>query len=64
MQLRRAAEIANSKQKENIVIYYQNEPVSIVSLDSNIGTAYVKSINDNRGFEILVEELSEKNNNR
>ncbi|MDB8790316.1 small, acid-soluble spore protein, H family [Romboutsia sp. 1001216sp1] len=60
MQLRRAAEIMNSKQKENIVVYYQNEPVNIVSLNSNIGTAYVKSINNKRGFDILIEELSEK----
>lgn len=61
MQLRRAAEILNSNENNNTIVYYQNNPVTIVSVDNNIGTAYVKSVNDNNRFEVDLEQLIEKN---
>ncbi|HSQ87503.1 H-type small acid-soluble spore protein [Romboutsia sp.] len=62
MQLRRAAEILNSNENNNTIVYYQNNPVIIVSVDNNIGTAYVKSVNDdNNRFEVDLEQLIEKN---
>ena len=60
MQLRRAAELVNSKENQNTIVYYRNKPVNIVTVDNNIGTAYVKSINENHRFEVNLEELSEK----
>ncbi|MPN03205.1 Small, acid-soluble spore protein H [bioreactor metagenome] len=59
MQLRRAAEIVNSKENNNTVVYYQNKPVTIVTVDNNIGTAYVKSVDENNRFEVNLEDLSE-----
>ena len=61
MQLRRVAEILNSNENNNTIVYYQNNPVIIVSVDNNIGTAYVKSVNDNNRFEVDLEQLIEKN---
>lgn len=58
MQLRRAAEIVNSKD-ENVIVYYKQNPVTIESVDNNIGTAYVKSLHGNTRFEVDLEQLSE-----
>ncbi|WP_042274048.1 H-type small acid-soluble spore protein [[Clostridium] dakarense] len=58
MQLRRAAEIVNSEDK-NVIVYYKQNPVTIESVDNNIGTAYVKSLHGNTRFEVDLEQLSE-----
>lgn len=58
MQLRRAAEIVNSKD-ENVIVYYKQNPVTIESVDNNIGTVYVKSLHGNTRFEVDLEQLSE-----
>lgn len=58
MQLRRAAEIVNSED-ENVIVYYKENPVTIESVDNNIGTAYVKSLHGNTRFEVDLEQLSE-----
>lgn len=59
MQLRRAAEIVNSKDKDSIIVYYKQTPVTIESVDNNIGTAYVKSLHGDTRFEIDLEQLNE-----
>lgn len=59
MQLRRAAEICNNNENNNITLYYYNKPVKLVSVDNNIGTAYVKSLNDDLKFEVDLESLHE-----
>lgn len=59
MQLRRAAEIVNSKENDNIVVYYKENPVTIISVDNNIGTAYVKSLHGNSRYEVDLEQLNE-----
>lgn len=58
MQLRRASEIVNSKD-ENVIVYYKQNPVTIESVDNNIGTAYVKSLHGDTRFEVDLEQLSE-----
>jgi len=58
MQLRRAAEIVNSNDN-NTVIYYKEDPVTILSVDNNIGTAYVKSLHENSRYEVNLEDLCE-----
>jgi len=59
MQLRRAAEILNSNNKVNTVVYYNNTPVTIESVDNNIGTAHVKAVNNSVRMEVNLEELTE-----
>jgi H-type small acid-soluble spore protein len=59
MQLRRAVEIMNSNNKENIVVYYNDRPVTIESVDNNIGTAHVKTLNNSMRMEVNLEELTE-----
>ena len=59
MQLRRAAEICNNNENNNITLYYYNKPVKLVSVDNNIGTAYFKSLNDDSKFEVDLESLHE-----
>ncbi|WGX74934.1 small, acid-soluble spore protein, H family [Paraclostridium bifermentans] len=59
MQLRRAAEICNNNENNNITLYYYNKPVKLVSVDNNIGTAYVKALNDDSKFEVDLESLHE-----
>lgn len=61
MQLRRAAEICNNKENNSSTLYYYSKPVKLVSVDTNIGTAYVKSLNDDSQFEVDLESLHEKN---
>ncbi len=60
MQLRRATEICNNNENNNVTLYYNSEPVKLVSVDNNIGTAYVQSLNDDSKFEVILEELHEK----
>ena len=43
MQLRRAMEIVNT-QDNNSNIFYKENPVKILSVDNNIGTAYVETL--------------------
>ena len=59
MQLRRAAEICNNNDNDNVTLYYYNKPVKLVSVDNNIGTAYVKALNDDSQFEVNLESLHE-----
>ncbi len=60
MQLRRAMEICNNKNLENVELVYNDNPVKLISVDNNIGTAYIESINDNSKFEVDLETLHEK----
>jgi len=60
MQLRRATEICNNNENDNVTLYYNSKPVKLVSVDDNIGTAYVQSLNDDSKFEVILEELHEK----
>ncbi|CEJ73765.1 MAG: small, acid-soluble spore protein, H family [Paraclostridium sordellii] len=60
MQLRRAMEICNNKNIENVELVYNDNPVKLISVDNNIGTAYIESINDNSKFEVDLESLHEK----
>ena len=50
----------NNNENNNVTLYYNSEPVKLVSVDNNIGTAYVQSLNDNSKFEVILEELHEK----
>ena len=59
MQLRKAAEICNNNENDNVTLYYNSKPVKLVSVDNNIGTAYAKYLNDNSKFEVILEELHE-----
>lgn len=60
MQLRRASEICNNNENNNVTLYYYSKPVKLVSVDNNIGTAYVQSLNDDSKFEVTLEELHEQ----
>ena len=62
MQLRRAVEICNNNDNDNVTLYYYNKPVKLVSVDNNIGTAYVKALNDDSQFEVNLESLHENEN--
>jgi len=58
MQLRRAMEIVNSHEDNNNIFYKENQ-VKILSVDNNIGTAYVETLNGNSKFEVDLEQLNE-----
>ena len=58
MQLRRAMEIVNT-QDNNSNIFYKENPVKILSVDNNIGTAYVETLQGDSRFEVDLELLSE-----
>ena len=58
MQLRRAIEIVNT-QDNNSNIFYKENPVKILSVDNNIGTAYVETLQGDSRFEVDLEQLSE-----
>lgn len=58
MQLRRAMEIVNT-QDNNSNIFYKENPVKILSVDNNIGTAYVETLQGDLRFEVDLEQLSE-----
>ena len=62
MQLRRAVEICNNNDNDNVTLYYYDKPVKLVSVDNNIGTAYVKALNDDSQFEVNLEALHEDEN--
>ena len=57
MQLRRAMEIVNT-QDNNSNIFYKENPVKILSVDNNIGTAYVETLQGDSRFEVDLEQLS------
>ena len=58
MQLRRAMEIVNT-QDNNSNIFYKENPVKILSVDNNIGTAYVETLQGDSRFEVDLEQLRE-----
>ena len=58
MQLRRAMEIVNT-QDNNSNIFYKENPVKILSVDNNIGAAYVETLQGDSRFEVDLEQLSE-----
>ena len=58
MQLRRAMEIVNT-QDNNSNIFYKENPVKILGVDNNIGTAYVETLQGDSRFEVDLEQLSE-----
>ena len=58
MQLRRAMEIVNT-QDNNSNIFYKENPVKILSVDNNIGTAYVETLQGDSRFEVDLEQVSE-----
>lgn len=58
MQLRKAMEIVNT-QDNNSNIFYKENPVKILSVDNNIGTAYVETLQGDSRFEVDLEQLSE-----
>lgn len=58
MQLRRAMEIVNT-QDNNSNIFYKENQVKILSVDNNIGTAYVETLQGDSRFEVDLEQLSE-----
>ena len=58
MQLRKAMEIVNT-QDNNSNIFYKESPVKILSVDNNIGTAYVETLQGDSRFEVDLEQLSE-----
>ena len=58
MQLRRAMEIVNT-QDNNSNIFYKENPVKILRVDNNIGTAYVETLQGDSRFEVDLEQLSE-----
>ena len=58
MQLRRAMEIVNTQDNYSNIFYKEN-PVKILSVDNNIGTAYVETLQGDSRFEVDLEQLSE-----
>lgn len=58
MQLRRAMEIVNSHEDNNNIFYKENQ-VKILSVDNNIGTAYIETLDGNSKFEVDLEQLNE-----
>jgi H-type small acid-soluble spore protein len=49
----------NSNKNNDTIVYYERKPVTLVSVDNNIGTACVKSVDGNSRFEVDLEQLSE-----
>jgi H-type small acid-soluble spore protein len=62
MQLRRAVEIMNSNNKENTVVYYNDRPVTIESIeqDGEMKAAYIRTLDDNARLEVNLEQLHER----
>ena len=58
MQLRRAMEIVNTQDNSSNIFYKEN-PVKILSVDNNIGTAYIETLQGDSRFEVDLEQLSE-----
>ena len=44
---------------DNSNIFYKENPVKILSVDNNIGTAYVETLQGDSRFEVDLEQLSE-----
>ena len=61
MQLRRAMEIVNT-QDNNSNIFYKENPVKILSVDNNIGTAYVETLQGDSRFQVFFLSLEICNN--
>ena len=60
MQLRRAMEIVNGENNDvNSKIFYKENQVNLISVDNNIGTAYVESLDGNYKYEVDLEQLNE-----
>ena len=60
MQLRRAMEIVNGENNNvNSKIFYKENQVNLLSVDNNIGTAYVESLDGNYKYEVDLEQLNE-----
>ena len=60
MQLRRAMEIVNGENNNvNSKIFYKENQVNLRSVDNNIGTAYVESLDGNYKYEVDLEQLNE-----
>ena len=60
MQLRRAMEIVNGENNNiNSKIFYKENQVNLISVDNNIGTAYVESLDGNYKYEVDLEQLNE-----
>ena len=51
-------EIVNSQEDNNNIFYKENQ-VKILSVDNNIGTAYVETLSGNSKFEVDLEQLNE-----
>jgi H-type small acid-soluble spore protein len=62
MQLRRVVEIMNSNNKENTVVYYNDRPVTIESIeqDGDLKAAYIRTLDDNMRLEVRLEQLDER----
>lgn len=60
MQLRRALEIVNKENNNiNSKVFYKENQVNLISVDSNIGTAYVESLDGNYKYEVDLKQLHE-----
>lgn len=62
MQLRRAMEIINSKDSNvnrKSKIFYKENQVNLLSVDNNIGTAYVESMDGSCKYEVDLKQLNE-----
>ena len=60
MQLRRAMEIVNGENNNvNSKIFYKENQVNLISVDNNIGTAYVESLDGNYKYEEDLEQLND-----
>lgn len=60
MQLRRAMEIVNGENNNvNSKIFYKENQVNLISVDNDIGTAYVESLDGNYKYEVDLEQLNE-----
>lgn len=60
MHLRRAMEIVNGENNNvNSKIFYKENQVNLISVDNNIGTAYVESLDGNYKYEVDLEQLNE-----
>ena len=60
MQLWGAMEIFNGENNNvNSKIFYKENQVNLISVDNNIGTAYVESLDGNYKYEVDLEQLNE-----
>ena len=60
MHIERAIEIVNSQDESvNSKIFYKDNQVSILSINNDIGTAYVQSKFGNYEYEVDLSQLNE-----